>query len=369
MVDTFAAAEGATRRDWEQLDILISDSISSLKWCYTKNGSTSAGEDSGWLDALTFTVLGVTFEQLCTALDMSAGDCALISSISTILPPELMLAQPAVDVPWTVSRTVGNQGGSSLRSGVIDHSEASCLVLGVTLPAGTLIRFSLRTNSEGLFDHLTFAADSQTIIENFSAPEGGDLRNWEQQEYRPTNNISNLSWCYQKNGDTDQSTDAGWLDTLSFAVPVQLSKTQLCTALDLSTDNCSQIQSVSSDPSSFPWRIATDTSVAGSSSLRSASIGDNQQSCLVLEVTLSANSAITLASRTSSQGGFDQLQISADQLRLDTLSAVIDIDNLSTEKRGGTQPIICRLLPQYCAGAISRTAPTLPARTMSGSTT
>ena len=323
MVDTFAAAEGSTVRDWEQLDILISDSISSLKWCYTKNGSTSAGEDSGWLDALTFTVLGVTKEPLCTTLDMSAGDCALISTISTILPPGLMLAQPAVDVPWTVSRTVGNQGGSSLRSGDIDHSEASCLVLGVTLPTASLIRFSLRAGSEGFFDHLTFAADSQTVIENFSHPLGANTipTSFEPQEYRATNRISHLSWCYQKNTSINMFSDAGWLDTLSFAVPVSLSKTQLCTALDLSTDNCSQIQSLSFDPPSFPWRIATDTSVAGGTSLRSGEIDDNQQSCLVLDLSLSANSVITLASRTSSQGGFDQLQVSADPQHLDTLSA------------------------------------------------
>ena len=101
------------------------------------------------------------------------------------------------------------------------------------------------------------------------------------------------------------------------AIPDTLAQTkpQLCTALDLSTDNCSQIQSVSSDPPSFPWQITTDTSVAGGSSLRSAPVGDSEQSCLVLEVTLSANSVISVASRSSSQGGFDQLQISAGPLR------------------------------------------------------
>ena len=331
LVDRFSAPQGSTVRDWEQTDILISESISTLTWCYTKNGSTSAGEDSGWLDALTFTVSGLTRDPLCPALDMSDDDCALISSVSTILPPDLILVQQPVDVPWTVAMTVDNQGGSSLQSGDTDHSEASCLVLGVTLPINTVIRFSLRTSSQGLLDHLTFAADSQTVIENFSAAEGGNLMNWQQQEYTATNGVSNLSWCYQKSRDTDGGSDAGWLDTLSFALPASLSTTQLCTALDLSADNCSQIQSVSADPPFFPWRVTMDTSVAGGSSLRSADIDDGGQSCLVLDLSLSANSVITLASRTSSQGGFDQLQVSADQTRLDTLSAAIS----STEKPWG----------------------------------
>ena len=183
LVDTFTAAEGSTRRDWEQLNVLISSSISSLTWCYSKNGSIGSGADSGWLDALTFTVPGVTKDALCTALDMSDDDCALINTISTILPPGLMLVQQPIDVPWFVTMTVGNQGDNSLRSGAINHSEASCLILGVTLPENTLILFSLRANSQGLFDHLTFAADSQTVIENFSPPEGSDRRDWEQQEY------------------------------------------------------------------------------------------------------------------------------------------------------------------------------------------
>ena len=332
VIENFSAPEGGGLRSWEQQEYNATNRISNLSWCYQKNGNTEQSADAGWLDTLSFAVpVPLAKTQLCTALDLSTGDCALINSISTMLPPGLMLQQPVVDALWSVSMTVDNQGGSSLRSGNIGHSEASCLVLAVTLPAGTMIRFSLRTSSEGLFDHLTFAANSQTVIENFSAPEGDDLRNWEQQEYNATNPVSNLSWCYQKNGNTDGASDAGWLDTLSFTAPVLLSVAQLCAALDLSTDNCSQIQSVSFDPPSFPWRIATDTSVAGSSSLRSGDIDDSESSCLVLEVTLSANSVITLASRTSSQGGFDQLQVSEEQTRLDTLSAAIG----TTEKPWG----------------------------------
>ena len=332
VIENFSAAEGDDLRRYEQQEYNAPNRISNLSWCYQKSRDTKQFSDAGWLDTLSFSLpVPLSKTQLCTALDLSTGDCALISSISTILPPGLMLQQPVVDALWSVSMTVDNQGGSSLRSGNIGHSEASCLVLAAALPAGILIRFSLRTSSQGLLDHLTFAADSQTVIANFSAPEGDDLRNWEQQEYSTTNPVNNLSWCYQKNGNTDGASDAGWLDTLSFTAPASLSTTQLCTALDLSADNCSQIQSVSFDPPSFPWQIATDTSVAGSSSLRSADIDDGEQSCLVLNLPLSANSVITLASRTSSQGGFDQLQVIANNLRLDTLSAAIG----TTEKPWG----------------------------------
>ena len=100
----------------------------------------------------------------------------------------------------------------------------------------------------------------------------------------------------------------------------QLTVNQVCTALDVSTDNCSQIRSVSFDPPNFPWLLTTDTSVVGSSSLRSGDIDHNQQSCIVLGLSLPVNAVLSVAARTSSEGLFDQLQIGADNLRLDTIS-------------------------------------------------
>ena len=324
LLDTFTSGmQSASVRDWEPLDFLIAGSISSLTWCYTKNGSTSAGEDSGWLDALTFTTPSPAAEQICLALDMNTADCALITGVSSLPPPGLMLAQPPADFPWLVATELSHQGGSALRSGFIDHSEASCLVLEVMLPINTLVRFSLLADSEPVNDHLTFAADTLTVIENFSLPAGANSTptDFEPQEYTVLFNINKLSWCYQKNANGIGFDDRIWLDTLSFTVPVPLSTTQLCTALDLSADNCSQIQSVSFDPSSLPWQITTDTYVAGGSSLRSGDIGADEQSCLVLGLPLPANSVISVAARTSSEGGADPLQIQADSLRLDTISA------------------------------------------------
>ena len=323
LLDTFTSvAPDSSVRDWEPLDFLIADSVSSLKWCYTKNGSTSTGEDSGWLDALTFTTPSPATEQICLALDMSTADCALITGVSSLPPPDLMLAQPPADAPWLVASELSHQGGSALRSGFINHSEASCLVLEVMLPTGTLIRFSLLADSEPVNDHLTFAADTLTVIENFSLPAGTNSTptDFEQQEYTALFSIDKLSWCYQKNASGVGFDDRIWLDTLSFTAPVPLSTTQLCTALDLSADNCSQIQSLSFDPPSLPWQITTDTSVAGGSSMRSGDIGDGEQSCLVLEVSLPANSVISVAARIISIG-IDRLHIQGNNLQLDTLSA------------------------------------------------
>ena len=306
LVDRFSAPQGSTRRDWEQLDVLISDSTRTLKWCYTKNGSTSSGADGGWLDALIFTEPGVTKVQLCTALDMSAGDCALITGISSLPPPGLLLAQQATGVPWVLSSTA-TKGDQSLRSGDIDDNQASCLALGVTLPAGTLIRFSLRTDSEAANDFLQFTSDSGTLLDNFSATNGS-LRDWEQLEYSATNNIKTLSWCYLKNGTADIAEDSGWLDALSVTIP--LTTEDVCPALDLSTEECTLITAVTADPPASPWLISS-TATEGDSSLRSADIDDSESSCLVLGLSLSAATLIRFSLRTDSEAVNDHLSFAA----------------------------------------------------------
>ena len=350
LIDRFIATSGNTLRDWEQLEYLITNSISYLGWCYIKDEDTIGGEDRGWLDALSFTAIEpLTKDLLCPALDMSADDCDRITSISATLPASLTSVHAAVvadgrrsirtAAPWFVS-PVASRGTSSLRSAAIDHSEASCLVLGVTLPANTSIRFSLRISAEGFYDHLAFAADEQILIDRFSATSGNTLRDWAQLEYRVTNSISYLSWCYVKDGSRSEGEDSGWLDALSFTVIEPLTKDLLCPALDMSADDCDRITSISatlpvsltslhaaavaggvSIRTDVPWFVSP-VAIRGTSSLRSAAIDHSQASCLVLGVTLPANTLIRFSLRISAEELYDYLGFVADdQTLIDNFSA------------------------------------------------
>ena len=109
----------------------------------------------------------------------------------------------------------------------------------------------------------------------------------------------------------------------SFLTPgLNLPKMRCAGALDMSTEDCARITAVSADPSTSPW-VVSNTANEGSTSLRSGAVGDDRGSCTMLTLALPINSVISVAARTSSQGGFDQLQIIADNLRLDTLSAPV----------------------------------------------
>ena len=274
-----------------------------------------------------------TVDQVCTALDISTEDCAVIDGFSTMPPAGLVLptlnGTPVVtDVPWFAA-PVANQGSNSLRSGNIDDDQASCLVLEITLSADTLIRFSLRTSSQGFFDRLAFFADNQPLVDNYSAAEGDTFRDWEQQERFLLSSVSSLTWCYAKDSTSAVGADSVWLDTLSFETfedDAPLTQQLICQALDTSAEDCSLILPVgSSTPpgggleddiifaTNDQWQITADASAAGGTSLRSRDIDDDQSRCLGLNTPLLSlqqldGLSITVAIRTSSEGQVDSFE-------------------------------------------------------------
>ena len=343
LIENYSAPLNSNIRDFEPLEFEVTNPVSELRWCYQKDAILSVGDDSVWLDRLYFSAADdpsnfpLTRGQICMALDMSADDCALITGFSTTLPTGLTLPQtvPQItqntrsepgNVPWVVS-DVPRQGGSSLRSGNIDNSQASCLVLAAALPAGTVINFALRSSSEGFHDRLAFAADTEVLIESFSAPTQQTLREWEAQQTTVTNRVSNLSWCYLKDFNTDEGEDAGWLDALSFTLPPGLTLPRVCAALDMSADDCTLITGVSttlptgltlpsqgnaSIPGDVPWSVSDVAAIQGGSSLRSGDIGDSQASCLVLATALPAGSVIGFSLTIRAQAVSDRLAFAAD---------------------------------------------------------
>ena len=308
-------------RDWSREVYIVQSDVSSISWCYTKDRNISEGEDSAWIDDLSITFTAdalLTREFVCLILDMSIEDCTRITGVAADPPNR----------PWFIS-SVARAGNASLRSADIDDNQTSCVVLEAFLPADSQINFYLRSRSEALFDHLYFEANNQRLLDNFSPQEGLVFRNWELNELVAADVISSMRWCYTKNGSISTNDEGGWLDQLSFVVPeATLTIAQICSALDLSIDNCSQIRTVSFEPPGFPWLITTKTSIVGGTSLRSPNIPDNRQICLVLGLELPANSAITVAARTSSEGLADQLRVFAGSQLFDAISA----DAGSTER-------------------------------------
>ena len=216
---------------------------------------TSQGEDSAWIDELSIsatTVAALDRELVCLVLDINIEDCGIIRSVT---------AEPPTS-PWLISSTA-TEGGFALRSGDINDSESSCLVLEITLSVDSDIRFSLRTDSEAVNDHLSFEAGGQELIETFAAAEGSTLMDWEPQQFLLPAGNSTLRWCYNKNGSTSSGADSGWLDALSFDTTRLEQLQRLCAALDLFQGQCANIRTVTYNPPQTPWLSTATESARG----------------------------------------------------------------------------------------------------------
>ena len=314
LLDAISADSGSDERNWQQQSYYLPADISVLSWCYDKDGSSSLGADSAWVDNLSFSTSNISYQsRICTALDLTDPNCAQIDSISH-------LTYNYLNQLWQITTETFVSGGSSLRSANVNHYQYSCLVLAVVLPANSVITAASRTSSEGQFDQLQIIADSLRL-DTISAMVGQSESDWRQESYFLPSAISRLLWCYVKNSDFNGGSDAVWIDSLSFSTSNIPYKNRICTALDLTSSDCARIQSVAYDPPDRLWIITSATATAGDTSLRSPSTGNHQRSCLILGLSLPANSVISVAGRTSSQGGVDRLQIIADNLLLGTVSA------------------------------------------------
>ena len=307
LINTISAPRNQAIRDWQLEDYFLPATVTTLRWCYIKNETFDLGADAAWIDNLSFNSSDIPYKnRICNALDIGSNDCSMIQSV-TYEPPERL---------WVITSATFIAGVNSLRSADIGDDQSTCLVLTLIYPF-TQVSFSRRLSFDGPHDFLYFETNIQRL-DNFSPPEGPTIVDWQAETLNSAADILTLRWCYNKDESITQGNDSVWIDNLSLELA---DKVETCVVLDLSPDNCTMVRSFTYDPPQFPWFITTATSVAGGSSLRSADIDDNQQSCLVLAVSLPANSVITADGRTSSQGAADVLQIQADNLLIDTISA------------------------------------------------
>ena len=255
-LDTISAAIGDVERPWHQTSYFLPVDISSLSWCYSKDGGNSEGDDSTWLDNLSFSTSDISYQnRICTALDAAASDCSLIQSI-TYNPPELL---------WVITSETFVAGGTSLRSPDLDDDQHSCLRLGGALSADTRVIFQERQDAEFNTDLLS--------LEFGRFADGITYSRVEWHEYSNTLpfNVSVVSWCCGKDRANSVGTENIWLDALNFISPEQLS---LCDTLDMSIAECALIDSIPAEPPASSWLVSTTATESGTA-LHSANFSDD----------------------------------------------------------------------------------------------
>ena len=347
-LDLRNTATSAISRDFRPLHT----DIDSLSWCYVKSPSGEADLDALFLDNLELISLrpapALTVPEVCDALEMVADQCALITAVRstpTVVPLNGSGSTPlygAPPVPWSVTLDNTLSGGSSLRNADLigfDHV-ASCLILDVSLPPDTTIRYRYSLDSEDVRDVLRVYANETQEISFIRLNTAAT-----NAEHTLAFAVNRLSWCYIKDGSREAGLDAAFLDNLELIPPFDGtidSVQEVCDVLEMDPSQCALITAVSSTPTvlplnssgnpppngaSVPWTVTVDNAISGGSSLRSGDLFDQDDigSCLILDVSLPPGSTIRFRARLSAENRFDIARVLANEtetLATITLSTV-----------------------------------------------
>jgi hypothetical protein len=257
-------------RDWAYVSVRIPSGSHLLSWIYSKDPSSESGSDAGWVDDIRFAsgsrplvwtsshhevivdrevriplefvnADNYSFESLPPWLDYDEelqalvgippgvgefaimvvasnpqGDITLPIMISAAVPngalalaierPELVVSTSGAR-DWLVDRPVGATGGSAARSGNIDDSEASSMVVYVQGP-GTLT-FRWTVSSEEDFDFLKVAVNG--ALRDMISGEVG----WEEVTIDLAPGLNQVSWIYEKDSSSSEGGDLGRVDGIS----------------------------------------------------------------------------------------------------------------------------------------------------------
>ena len=109
---------------------------------------------------------------------------------------------------WSGDYTTSVVGGSSLKSGRINHRQSS-IVETVVGAEYNVIRFHWKVSSERMYDTLDFFVNNQRY-----ARISGEVNWTELMFHLPENRDNVLRWVYRKDPSLSRGADAGWLDNV-----------------------------------------------------------------------------------------------------------------------------------------------------------
>jgi len=186
-VDDEKKAEWSGEIDWTQGNYNISAWTHTFKWCYSKDGSVSNGNDAAWIDY--FEVIEDT------------------GSSEAILDFETIWGYTVSEGTWTRVTSEQYEGSYSIESGNHTDNSNSCFERNENITwNNNSIAFWYKVSSESWYDFLEFYVDDDK-----KAEWSGEL-DWNQYSYELDAWNYNLKWCYSKDGSVSNGNDSAWID-------------------------------------------------------------------------------------------------------------------------------------------------------------
>ena len=161
--------------------------------------------------------------RLCEALDADAATCARLGSIFTTGGDGAAAGGVSGDdelLAWLEVADATAVGGKALASASPMNNQHSCLGFNVHLLRDEVLSFNWRVSAQ--------AGDALRLWVDGASGEAdaidGDSGSWRQHSAALSAGAHRILWCYVKNADGKDGSDAGWLDRVRLgpSVPSRL---------------------------------------------------------------------------------------------------------------------------------------------------
>jgi len=113
--------------------------------------------------------------------------------------------------PWVITSKTSYDGSLSAKSGAINHSESTSLIMKTIYTVDDSLRFFYRVSSEPNYDFLSFKLNDKEIFK-----KSGEI-SWTKMTVPVSAGLNKMEWMYKKDNSVSQGLDCAWIDMIDFA--------------------------------------------------------------------------------------------------------------------------------------------------------
>jgi len=114
-------------------------------------------------------------------------------------------------VPWVITSASSYDGLISARSGAIDHTGSTSLILRSVYAKDDSVKFYYKVSSEPNYDFLSFKLNDVEILR-----KSGEIP-WTSCTVAVSAGINKMEWNYKKDSSVSKGSDCAWIDKIDFA--------------------------------------------------------------------------------------------------------------------------------------------------------
>ena len=290
--------------DWTQKSYSVGSGTHSLVWKYVKDGGSSEGDDTAWVDYLQ-------------GPGTPAGGPDLLAEA---MDSQLTFSTGG-DSSWSGSNSSPYYyDGDAAHSGYIDDDEESWMQTTYTASAGDKVSFFRKVSSvESSNDELKFYIDDS--LQNSISGE----KDWQKKSYALSAGSRTLKWVYAKDSATSEGDDCGWVDGLYVGPSSGSLDPEPPGDYAEAVDSSLKFTTIADDDDVWTTDSGFDSEYYyDGDSARSGSISNSEESILQTIVDSASSETLKFYWKVSSDENDDYLEFYIDGTRQDRISGEVD---------------------------------------------